>query len=380
MSSGVRIRQVRAQVYRYPIDAPVSTSFGVMNDRPAVFVRVDDEDGFTGWGEIWCNFPVCGAEHRARLVATIFAPLLKGKQFEQPHAAWRELTVATSVLALQSGEPGPIAQCIAGIDIALHDLVARRAGQPLWKMLGGSSPLIRVYASGLNPDQPERLAQQCLNEGHRAFKLKVGFGIERDADNVEAVRNAIGNRCALMVDANQAWKLDQAPEVAAALQRFDLQLLEEPLRADAPWSEWQQFAQRCDIPLAAGENIASAQAFEQALASRALTVVQPDIAKWGGFSGCLSVAKKISESGARFCPHFLGGGIGLLASAHLLAVAGGDGMLEIDANMNPMRTALAGPLAQISDGTAMLTDQPGLGAISDPSDDEQTARWLCAIY
>ena len=367
-------------MYRYPIEVPVTTSFGTMRDRPAVFVRVEDEDGFTGWGEIWCNFPACGAEHRARLVATVLAPLLKGKQLDEPQIAWAELTAATSVLALQSGEPGPIAQCIAGIDIALHDLMARRAQQPLWKLLGGSSPSIRVYASGLNPDQPQRLAAQCRENGHRAFKLKVGFGADRDIANLESVREAVGDRGVLMVDANQAWNLDQAIEMAAALQRFNLQWLEEPLRADAPWSEWRNLATACAIPLAAGENIADANAFERVLASRALSVVQPDIAKWGGFSGCLPIAKKIIESGARFCPHFLGGGIGLLASAHLLAAVGGDGLLEVDANQNPLRTALCGSLVQISNGAATLTDQPGLGAIVDPSRVDETSRWLCETY
>ena len=183
-----------------------------------------------------------------------------------------------------------------------------------------------------------------------------------------------------MVDANQAWNLDQAIEMAAALEQFDLQWMEEPLRADAPWSEWQKLANVCAIPLAAGENIADANTFERALDSRALRVVQPDIAKWGGFSGCLTIAKKIIESGARYCPHFLGGGIGLLASAHLLAAVGGDGLLEIDANSNPLRTALCGSLAQITNGMATLTDQPGLGAIVDPSQVDEASRWLCATY
>ena len=68
-----------------------------------------------------------------------------------------------------------MAQIIAGADVALWDLAARRAGQPLWKMLGGA-PTVPVYASGLNPGKPEVLAARMMQEGHRAFKLKVGFG------------------------------------------------------------------------------------------------------------------------------------------------------------------------------------------------------------
>jgi D-galactarolactone cycloisomerase len=74
-----RLKRVKAQafVFRCPISTPVRTSFGNMHDRPAVFVRVEDEDGAVGWGETWCNFPSCGAEHRARLLETVVAPYWK---------------------------------------------------------------------------------------------------------------------------------------------------------------------------------------------------------------------------------------------------------------------------------------------------------------
>jgi D-galactarolactone cycloisomerase len=73
------------------------------------------------------------------------------------------------------------------------------------------------------------------------------------------------------------------------------------------------------------------------------------------------VARAIRATGLRYCPHYLGGGIGLLASAHLLAAVGGDGILEIDANPNPLRTETCGPLTAIREGRARLTDAPGLG-------------------
>ncbi len=358
------ISRVEAFVFRAPVETPVQTSFGIMRNRPAVFVRVTDTDGVQGWGEIWCNFPTVGAEHRARLVDSVFAPLVQGKAWVSPERAFLDLTAQTEVLAIQAAEPGPVAQCIAGIDIALWDLHARRLKQPLWKLLGGKSPTIPVYASGLNPTAPGKLAAQKLAEGYRAFKLKVGFGLERDVANLKALRGVIG-ALPLMVDANQAWDLETAIERAAAFQDFGLAWLEEPLRADRPWSEWQQLASKPAPGLAAGENLAAFPAFERALESHALAVVQPDIAKWGGFSGCLPVAKKILGHGMRFCPHYLGGGIGLVASAHLLAAAGGDGMLEVDANPNPLRTLACWPLEQVVDGAATLSDEPGLGVSPD---------------
>ncbi|HKP65894.1 MAG TPA: mandelate racemase/muconate lactonizing enzyme family protein, partial [Casimicrobiaceae bacterium] len=314
MSRPLQIRSLRALVWRYPLKTPVVTSFGTMRDRPMVLVRAEDTDGNTGWGEIWCNFPAVGAEHRARLVHGVLAPIVTSRPFDDAATAFDALTEQTAVLALQAGEPGPFAQAIAGVDIALWDLVARRAQQPLWRLLGGTSPRVKVYASGLNPDRPADIAATRRNEGYRAFKLKIGFGRERDIANVGALREALGDGVDLMVDANQAWSLETAIDMATALEPFYIGWLEEPLRADRPWSEWQWLRERTRIPLAAGENVAGDAAFDAALAVNALSVVQPDIAKWGGYTRGIPVARRIIASSARFCPHWLGGGVGLLAS------------------------------------------------------------------
>lgn len=367
MSKPAAIRRLVAHVFRWPVATPVRTSFGTMRDRPMVLVEAVDEDGVSGWGEVWCNFPSVGAEHRARLVSAGFAPSVVGRNVDDPAAVFRELTEASAVLAIQAGEPGPVAQCIAGIDTALWDLAARRAGQPMWKFLGGRDPRIAVYASGLNPDGPEQLAAAKQQAGYSAFKLKVGFGRERDCANLRALRDTLGPRARLMVDANQAWSLDEALAIQDALAPFDLAWIEEPLRADSPLSQWKQLAAAARAPLAAGENMAGDDPFDAAIASGAFAVLQPDVAKWGGISGCLPVARRIRAAGLRYCPHFLGGGIGLLASAHLLAAAGGDGMLEIDANPNPLRSEICGPLATVVDGHATLNDAPGLGIVPDLS-------------
>jgi L-alanine-DL-glutamate epimerase-like enolase superfamily enzyme len=367
VSKPATIQRLVAHVFRWPVATPVRTSFGVMRDRPMVLIEAVDEAGLSGWGEAWCNFPAVGAEHRARLVSSVFAPAIVGRSVDDPAALFRELAEAFAVLAIQSGEPGPVAQCLAGIDTALWDLAARRAGQPLWRFLGGRDAAIAVYASGLNPDSPEQLAASKRQAGHSAFKLKVGFGRDRDLANLRALRKALGPRVQLMVDANQAWNLDEALAMQDALAEFELGWIEEPLRADAPLSRWKQLAKAARAPLAAGENMAGDGEFDAAIASGAFAVLQPDVAKWGGISGCLPVARRIRAAGLRYCPHFLGGGIGLLASAHLLAAVGGDGMLEIDANPNPLRSEICGPLATVVDGHATLTDAPGLGIVPDLS-------------
>ena len=357
----LRIIDVRTLLFRAPLAEPVRTSFGAMHDRPALLVRVEDDNGVFGWGEVWCNFPAVGAEHRARLLEGIIAPILREQAWADPAAAYRELNRRLHILTLQSGEPGPMAQIIAGADIALWDLAARRAGLPLWKMLGGSAT-VEVYASGLNPTNPERLAGEKLQEGYRAFKLKVGFGKELDCSNLRALRALLGP-LPLMADANQAWDPEAARAMSAALAEFTPLWLEEPIAADQPLPVWQQLARDTKIPLAAGENLRGTEAFDAALEAGAFGVIQPDLGKWGGFSGGIGVGKKALARGVMFCPHWLGGGVGLAASLHLKAAIGGPGFVEVDANPNPLRELGVIPAFRVEEGTITLNDIPGLGVV-----------------
>ena len=375
------LARIEAHVLRWPVRVPVRTSFGTMHDRPAVLVRVEDTEGAHGWGEAWCNFPSCGAEHRARLIESVIAPLLVGRAFASAETAFAELTARTAVLAIQSGEPGPIAQAIAGVDIALHDLAARRRGLPLWRHLarvdgeGGGKAGVPVYASGINPERPGDTVAALRDAGYTAFKLKVGFGAERDIANLAEVRRAAGADAAVMVDANQAWDLATATTMAHTLAASAPTWLEEPLRADRPMAEWQRLAAASPMALAAGENTIGEAAFAELVAGRAAVVIQPDLAKWGGISGVAAVVDRIAAAGLRYCPHYLGGGIGLLASAHLLAARGrADGWLEVDSNENPLRTLLCPPLATLASGRMTLAEAPGLGC--DP--DLAELRALCA--
>ncbi|MHC2681993.1 D-galactarolactone cycloisomerase [Bradyrhizobium diazoefficiens] len=349
MTDSFTVRSIEGVCFRYPLATPVVTSFGKMLNRPAVFVRVVDEDGVEGWGEAWSNFPAPGAEHRARLINEVLAPGLVGRKLENPAQAFEVLSKGTEVLALQCGEPGPFAQAISGIDLALWDLFARRRNLPLWRLLGGQSSKIKVYASGINPGGAAQTAEAALKRGHRALKLKVGFGAETDIANLSALLTIVGAGM-LAADANQGWSVDQALEMLPRLSEFNLRWLEEPIRADRPREEWRKLRANAKMPIAAGENISSVEDFEAALGDDVLGVIQPDIAKWGGLTVCVELARQILRVGKTFCPHYLGGGIGLLASAHLLAAVGRDGWLEVDANDNPLRDLFCGPVADVRGG------------------------------
>jgi L-alanine-DL-glutamate epimerase-like enolase superfamily enzyme len=337
-----------------------------MLDRPAVFVRLEDQIGTVGWGEIWCNWPACGADHRARLLTTDVAPRVLSRPLPAPPEVWRQLTAAAEILVLQTGEVGPYAQVIAGFDMAYWDLTARRAGLPLCKaMAEDATGKVRAYASGIHILDAEQMVAQARIAGYRDFKVKVGFDFDRDLDLLHRLHADLRQGETLYADANQGFSPDKARAFLHATDNLGLGWMEEPVRVDCPDALWRELGGSTSTPLAGGENLIGEHAFDAAIKAGSLSVIQPDAAKWGGPSGCLAVAHSARSAGRRYCPHFLGAGIGLVASAHILAAAGGDGLLEIDVNPNPLRDAIVPRWQVVRDGWIDLPDGAGLGVEPD---------------
>jgi L-alanine-DL-glutamate epimerase-like enolase superfamily enzyme len=204
--------------------------------------------------------------------------------------------------------------------------------------------------------------------------LKTGFDHDRDIRNLKAMREAVGKDAVLTCDANQALSRDAAIAFAKAAGPIDLQWFEEAIRVDAPLADWQALAKASPIPLAGGENFQGTQ-FDDAIAANVLKVFQPDVTKWGGITGNLRVAKAAVGAGKRYCPHFFGGGVSILSSLHLLAAAGGTGLLEFDCHPNAGRELVVGDLLPVSDGHVPVPTGPGLGATPDVRGLDQYRTW-----
>lgn len=366
------IRRIQAWAFRCPTPQPVATSFGIMHDRPAVFVRLEDDEGCFGWGEIFANWPAAGAEHRVRLLQLDIAPLVLGAEVTSPQEFFRRLEAQTRIRAVQCGEIGPFSQVIAGLDIALWDMAARRKGIPLRQLIDRGAPNhVAAYGSGIQISAADDLLPRARSSGHQTFKLKVGFDMAADIALAHRVNASLTGSEAIAFDANQAWSLEQAKHFARELGHLNTVWIEEPLPVFAEASSWAALAKSTKIPLAGGENIIGNEAFDGVIAAGHLAVIQPDVAKWGGITGCMEVAQQAMKAGRRYCPHFLGGGIGLAASAELLAGVGGDGLLEVDVNDNPLRSMIFDGTEPITNGTWACCEGPGLGIVELPKAFEQ---------
>ncbi len=363
----ITINQIEPFVFRSPLETPRRNAFGIARERQVLLVRVVDGEGREGWGESFSNWPSFGVEYRAHYISEIIAPALKGFAFEDPPEVFERASNRLRPLRQQTADFGAINQAIAAIDIAVWDLFAKHREQPLWRALGGTSAQpVPVYASALTGDNFDKFLQPALAKGMKSFKLKVGFGRETDVEALTELRRQTGADARLMVDANQIWTPQEAVDNIAALADVtDLFWVEEPISALADPDIWATLAQQSPVDLAAGENLYGLDALRPFLANKAVTYFQPDIIKWGGLSGVREVGKKILANGSSWCPHYLGGGLGLAATAHLIAAMDAPTMLEFDVSENPFREMLFEADRYLKDGAIRPGDAPGHGVVPD---------------
>jgi L-alanine-DL-glutamate epimerase-like enolase superfamily enzyme len=337
-----------------------------MHDRPAVLVRVEDNDGNFGWGEIWCNFPSCGAEHRHALCETVIGPHLLESSYTSLEEVYEVLTAKTLILSLQTREFGPITQVIAGVMGALWDLESRKINQPLFYLLNSnttSNGWVPSYASGINSAGAVENIRKLKKMGYTQFKVKIGFDFNADIKTIENIFDILDSNDILNVDVNQAWSFEEALDRIEKLGKYPLGWIEEPIASNNTAERFAELNAINNIPIAGGENIYGVEEFAKYTTQISLGVIQPDACKWGGPAKCLEVATNATQAGAIYCPHFLGAGIGLWTSAHILAAAGGPGVLEIDVNYNPLQSLLGEPRPVFVDSGYQLSEEPGIGVV-----------------
>jgi D-galactarolactone cycloisomerase len=213
------------------------------------------------------------------------------------------------------------------VEVAIWDLLARAAGQPLWRFLGGRSDHFPAYAStGERVDREERVERLLTWQegGVRAAKIRFNHVDWReDVKVVTAAREAVGSSMELMVDANHGWRmpgdlsrrwdLNIARQCAAALGDLGVFWLEEPLDT-ADTEAYAALRDVSPVPIAAGEMVRSLSETRRLL--RSVDVIQNDVVLAGGVSGCRIVAQWARDRDRVWSPHTWSTGLGLLANLH----------------------------------------------------------------
>jgi L-alanine-DL-glutamate epimerase-like enolase superfamily enzyme len=336
-------------------------------------VRVRTDDGAEGWGQI------------SPFNADISA-LVMHRQIA-PHALGADaIDIKSLVERIVEAEykfPGTyVCRALTGLDTALWDLRGKLEGKSVCELLGGRPRAFPVYGSSMRrditpADEAERLVQLRDAFGYRAFKVRIGKVCGHDEDQwpgrtealIPTVREAVGDRVSLLVDANSCYTPAKAIEVAQMLQDHAVCHFEEPCPY---WEiEWTaEVTKASEVPVAGGEQDFCLAQWRRIIAMRAVDIVQPDICYIGGLTRALYVADLAHKAGMPCVPHSANVSMVTVFTLHMMgAIPNAGPHIEFSIEPRAWTEGLYSPALEVHDGAAQIPDGPGWGV-------EINTEWL----
>jgi galactonate dehydratase len=362
--SAIRITDVIAHPLTQRLPRPTVTSWGVYEFVSLVLVEVRTDAGITGVGETLARF---SPKAYAELIETSLKPRLLGQDASNIGALWQSMRRALSGRA-----GGMLVEAIAGVDIALWDILGKAAGMPIYRLLGGVGRTeVPVYAASVNWGSDEFMDSELdryLGKGFPRIKVKIANPVKEACKRIERLRKRAGDKIELCVDANWAYSLEEAVEVGRALTDNSYFWFEEPLRPEDE-SGYEDLHRRCATPLAAGESNYTLDQAMRLVANRTLSFLQPDVARSGGITETRRMAEFAAAHDVQYAPHIgMSGIICETASVHLAAAMPNLRAMECETDSSPFKTAITGaaPGAERQkNGLLPVPTGPGLGVEVD---------------
>ncbi len=279
------IRELRVRGVRVPMPEPHRTAGGVLTESPLVLTDLLTEDGTVGHSIVF-TYTAAALQPTADLIRNL-EPVLKGEPLA-PIEIERKLAARFRLLGTQ----GLVGMALAGIDMAIWDALARSRNTSLVGLLGGVEKPIRAYGA-VGYDGPAgcaRVAEAWARQGFQGVKAKIGYStVREDLEVIRAMRAAVGEDVAIMVDYNQSLTPAEAVQRLHALDGEGLAWVEEPTLAhDYEGHAW--VAREARTPIQSGENWWGSQDLRHAIQAHASDYIMPEVMKMGGVSGWLRAA------------------------------------------------------------------------------------------
>jgi mandelate racemase len=340
------IRALSIRAVNAPMKRPVRTAMGSVASAPLVLIDVDAGDGIVGRAYIFAYTPDALGS-LARLLADIQAAVV-GKLLA-PLDRFRDLDRRFRLLGWQ----GLVGMAVAGIDMALWDALARAAGLPLVRLLGGAPRPLMAYDSfgTVDPVADGAALAASVEQGFRGIKIKLGDGdLARDVAAVAGVRKIIGADIRLMVDYNQSLDPPEALRRLKRLAEYGIEWVEEPVPAE-DLAGHAKVRAASPIRVQTGENWWFPRGMAEAIAARASDFAMIDVMKIGGVTGWLRAAALAEAASLPVSSHLF-----VEASAHLMAVTPTAHWLEY---LDIGSAVLAAPLPVV--GGTVTAHGPGFG-------------------
>jgi len=359
-----------------PYEKQHVSDFGRVASFDSVIVRIETDQGIIGWGEAKAGVGSSAAcAGLAAIINQDYAPLLVGQDPRDISRLWdvmyntprQGFALAEGHVMPQLGRRGLSVSAIAGVDVALWDILGKSLNVPVWRLLGGRrAERMPAYASGGWADAANIGAQlqgYCDKGGFRAVKMRVGImdgSPARSAERVRAARQALGPDIKLMADAHGTWTVAEAKAFCRMVEDCDLFWFEEPVTADDKQGQ-AEVRRSSAVPISSGESEFTRHDFRELAELRAADVLQPDLAIAGGLTEGLRIAAIASAFNLRLAPHLWSGAPAFAAGLHLAATSSAGFIMEYSLGHNPMLHDLIEEDFPVSDGMIEIPDRPGLG-------------------
>jgi mandelate racemase len=329
------------------MEHPHRTASGTVAESLLVLVDVLTDQGTEGHGLVF-TYTRAALEPTAALIRNL-EPLIAGQPLAPAH-----LHDALRARFRLLGTTGLVGMALAGIDMALWDALARVFGVSLVRLLGGVERPVPAYgAVGYDgPDGSAREAERWAKLGFRGIKAKIGYPTAKDdLAVIRAMRAAVGEDIAIMVDYNQSLTPAEAVERLRVLDDAGLTWIEEPTLAH-DYQGHAHIAREIRTPIQCGENWWGVQDMRHAIDARAADYMMPDVMRIGGVTGWLGAASLGAAHGIRLSSH-----LWPEVSAQLLCVTPTAHWLEYADWWN---VVIAEPL-QLKNGMAVVEGASGSG-------------------
>jgi len=378
----MKITSVHATWVHVPIppERQHTSDFGKIASFDSVIVKIETDAGSVGWGEAKAGVgSAASAYGLAAIINRDFAPLLAGQDPRDVSRLWdvmyntpREGAALDRGHVLpQLGRRGLSISAIAGVDLALWDLLGKSLDAPVWRLLGGRrAERMPAYASGGWADEA-RIGEQLLGYvaqgGFRAVKMRVGVmdgEPHRSAARVRAARRALGPDIKLMADAHGTWTVPEAKAFCRMVEDQDLYWLEEPVTADDKVG-LAEVRRASSVPISTGESEFTRHDFREIAELRGADILQPDLAIAGGLTEGVRIGAIASAYNLRLAPHLWSGAPAFAAGLALAASQSAGFILEYSLGANPMLHELVHEKFPVVDGQVEIPDRPGLGITVD---------------
>ncbi|SCF42367.1 mandelate racemase/muconate lactonizing enzyme family protein [Micromonospora mirobrigensis] len=350
------IAAVRTHRLSAPLHTPFVTALRRATTVETLVVEVTDDEGRSGFGEapqVWqvTGSSVTGAQ---ACVQDVLGPSIAGRDADDLVSRCTE--VARAVAGNESAK--------AAVDVALHDLAARRLGVPLVRLLGGTTmrvPTDVTLAAG-DPAELAAAGRQRRTEGFSVLKLKVGTDAAGDLERVRAVRTAVGPGVRIRLDANQGWTPREAVRVINGIADagLDVELVEQPVaRWDLDGLAW--VSDRVSVPILADESVFGVRDLVEVIRRRAADLVNVKLAKCGGLHPARTLLDLAAAHGiGTLVGSMMESQIGVGAAASLVAAYGTTVVSDLDAAWWLAWSPVHGGI-RYDGATVLLPDAPGLG-------------------